>query len=61
MEQDLDPKVEKELKQAALLIAQAQSVVAFTGAGISVESGRCQSLQSPHLCMLFALTLIFNL
>jgi hypothetical protein len=44
MEQDLDPRVEKELKQAALLIAQAQSVVAFTGAGISVESGRCQSL-----------------
>ncbi|KAH9564817.1 hypothetical protein CY35_04G044800 [Sphagnum magellanicum] len=39
MEQDLDPRVEKELKQAALLIAQAQSVVAFTGAGISVESG----------------------
>jgi hypothetical protein len=44
MEQDLDPRVEKELKQAALLIAQAQSVVALTGAGISVESGRCQSL-----------------
>jgi NAD-dependent SIR2 family protein deacetylase len=31
--------MEEELEKAATLIKDAKSVVAFTGAGISVESG----------------------